>query len=95
MDKFTKYALLTMVLIVSIMTISAYIGFIVGGNAATDDKVNDMAGGGRTYSPFTVEPFGEMGEYVGFFTAASAGGFIVGYLLPSVLSNNAVSRREN
>jgi ABC-type thiamin/hydroxymethylpyrimidine transport system permease subunit len=94
-DKFTKYALLGMVLIVAIMTISAYIGFIVGGNAATDDKVNNMAGGGSTYSPFTVEPFGETGEYVGFCTAASVGGFIVGYLFPSVLSNNVVSRSEN
>lgn len=95
MDRFTRYALITMIVIVSIMTISAYIGFIVGGNAATDDTVNGLAGGGSTYSPFTVEPFGEIGEYVGFFTAASVGGFIVGYLLPSVLSNNAVSRRED
>jgi hypothetical protein len=95
MDKFTKYALIAMVLIVSIMVVSAYIGYSVGGNAATDDVVNDLAGGGTTYFPFTVEAFGEMGEYVGFFVAASASGFIVGYIFPSVLSNNASSRREN
>jgi hypothetical protein len=96
MDRFTKYALITLVLIVSIMTISAYIGFIVGGNAATDDKVNDMAGGGSTYSPFTIEPFGEVGEYIGFFIAGATGGFIVGYLVPSIFNNKAaVTRGEN
>ncbi len=95
MDKFTKYALLTMVLIVAIMTVSAYIGFIVGGNAATDDKVNNMAGGGTAYSPLDISKLGLTGEYAGFFTAAAVGGLIVGYLFPSVFSNNVVSRREN
>ena len=94
MGRFTKYALVTLVLIVSIITVSAYIGFIVGGNGATDDKVNGMAGGGSTYSPFTIERFGEIGEYSGFFTAGAASGFIVGYILPSVLNNDAVSRRK-
>jgi hypothetical protein len=95
MDKFTKYALLAMVLIVAIMTVSAYIGYAVGGNAATDDIVNDLGGGGTAYSPFTVEAFGEVGEYAGFLVGASACGLIVGYLFPSVFGNNAGSRREN
>jgi ABC-type cobalt transport system substrate-binding protein len=97
MDKFTKYALITLVLIISIMTVSAYIGYIVGCNAATDDTVNDLAGGGsEPVSPFTIEPFGETGEYVGFFLAGAVGGFAVGYILPSVFSNtNVASRREN
>ena len=38
MDKFTKYALLTMSVIVAIMIVSTYIGFRrLGGKAATDD----------------------------------------------------------
>ncbi len=95
MDKFTKYALITMVLMVAIMTASAYVGYMVGGNAATDDVVNDMAGGGSgPVSPFTVEVFGEMGEYVGFFVASAVGGFVVGYLVPSVFNTNT-ARRKN
>jgi hypothetical protein len=95
MDKFTKYALITMVLMVAIMTVSAYVGYIVGGNAATDDVVNDLAGGGSgPVSPFTVEAFGETGEYVGFFIASAASGLIVGYLAPSIFNANN-PRREN
>lgn len=94
MDRFEKYALLTLVLIVSIATIAGYIGFQVGGNAATDDTVDQMAGGGSIYSPFTIEPFGETGEYIGFFIAGSVGGFIVGYIVPSIF-NSPASRREN
>ena len=43
MDKFTKYALIAMVVIVAVMPSMAYIGYKVGGNAATDDKVNNPA----------------------------------------------------
>jgi hypothetical protein len=94
-DKFTKYALITMVLIVAIMTVSAYVGFIVGGNVATDDKVNNMAGGGTAYSPLDIAKLGLTGEYLGFFIAGAVGGFIVGYIFPTILNNNAFSRREN
>jgi hypothetical protein len=94
-DRFTKYALITLVLIVAIMTVSAYVGFIVGGNVATDDKANNLAGGGTSYSPFDIAKLGLTGEYIGFFTAGAVGGFIVGYILPSVLNSNAFARREN
>ena len=47
MDKFNKYAIITMVVIVAVLLAMAYIGYQVGGNAATDDKVNDKAGGGK------------------------------------------------
>ena len=99
MDRFTKYALITMILIVAIMIASAYVGFIVGGNAATDDKVNNLAGGGTTYSPINIAKIGLVGQYAGFFIAGAAGGFIVGYILPSVLNsqtvgNGALSRRK-
>jgi hypothetical protein len=88
MDRFTKYALITMVFIVAIMAVSAYVGFIVGGNVATDDKVNNLAGGGTAYSPLDIAKLGLTGEYIGFFIAGAVGGFIVGYILPSVLNNN-------
>ena len=94
-DRFTKYALITMVLIVVIMVVSAYVGFIVGGNVATDDKVNNMAGGGTAYSPIDIAKLGLTGQYVGFFIAGSVGGFIVGYIFPSILNSNAFSRREH
>jgi hypothetical protein len=98
MDRYTKYALIAMVLVVSIMTVSAYVGYIVGGNVATDNKVNNAASGSSTtvyYNPFTIEHWGQSGEYAGFFSAGCAGGFIVGYIFPSVMSNIAISRRKN
>ncbi len=95
MDKFTKYALITMVVIVAVMIVGAYVGYAVGGNAATDDIVNDLGGGGTTYSPFTIEAFGEEGEYVAFFIAGAVGGFIVGYIMPSVFNKSTTSGRVN
>jgi hypothetical protein len=96
MDKFTKYALITMVVIAAVCVTMGYIGYQVGGNAATDDQVNDKAGGGTTYSPFTIEGFGENGEYVAFFVAGSAGGFLVGYIFPTfMLKSKTESRGKN
>ncbi len=96
MDKFIKYALIAWVLALTIMTISGYIGYQVGGNSATDDNVNDAAGGGtEPVSPFTIEPFGETGEYVGFFIVGAVGGIVVGYLLPGLFNNKTIARREN
>ena len=98
MDRFTKYALLAMVLIVAIMTVSAHVGYSVGGNAATDDQVNNAASGSSTtvyYNPFTIEYWGVHGEYVGFFLAGCVGGLLVGYQFPLVFKSNIVSRRKN
>ncbi|MGD0996083.1 MAG: hypothetical protein ABR909_11240 [Candidatus Bathyarchaeia archaeon] len=96
MDRFVKYALIVMVAIVLVMLASAYIGYKVGGNSATDDKVNDAAGGnGDTYyNPFTIEHWGVHGEYVGFFSAGCAGGFVVGYIFPTVFKSNILPRRK-
>ena len=95
MDKFTKYALLTMVIIVAVMIVSAYFSSMVGGNAATDDTVNTAARGGSTidvyYNPFTVEPWGRHGEYVGFTAVGCFGGFMAGYLFSSVFEGNRVA----
>ena len=97
MDKFTKYALLTMIVIVSIMMISAYIGNVILGSSmeGTDATANEMAGESEPVLPFTIAPFGEVGEYIGFGMAGVVGGFIVGYIVPSVFGKNTPSRREN
>jgi hypothetical protein len=98
LDRFTEYALLAMVLIVAIMTVSAYVGYFVGGNAATDDTVNSAASGSSTavyYNPFTIEHWGVHGEYVGFFSAGCLGGLLVGYLFPTVFKSSIGSRRKN
>ena len=98
MDKFAKYALLTMAIMVIIMTASAYVGNIVGGNVATDNKVNNAASGNSPttyYNPFTIEHWGVNGEYIGFFAAGCSGGFVVGYIFPTVFKNNFAPRRKN
>jgi hypothetical protein len=98
MDKFTKYALSVMAIIVVVMLTSAYVGNMVGGNVATDSKVNNAASGNSTttyYNPFTIEHWGVNGEYVGFFAAGCVGGFIVGYIFPTVFKSNLISRRKN
>ena len=98
MDRFTEYALLAMVLIVAIMTVSAYVGYFVGGNAATDDTVNNAASGSSStvyYNPFTIEHWGVLGEYLGFFSAGCLGGLLVGYLFPTVFNCNIGSTRKN
>jgi len=97
MDRFNKYALLTLALIVAILLVSAYVSYQVGGNKATDDKVNAAAGsnGDTYYNPFTIEHWGVNGEYVGFFAAGVAGGFIVGYIFPTVFKTNIAPRSKN
>ena len=40
MDKFNKYALITVTVIVAVLLVSAYVSYQVGGNKATDDSVN-------------------------------------------------------
>ena len=100
MDKFAKYALITLVVINLALLAFAYISFIVGGNSATDDNVNDKASGREGdiyYNPFTVEPWGTNGEYVGFSLAGALGGFIAGFCIPTVFENDeflAPKRRE-
>ena len=95
MDRFYKYCIITIVAIVAVCMVMGYVGYIVGGNKATDDQVNDMGGGGSTYNPFTIEGFGENGEYFGFFAAGCAGGTIVGYIFPTLFGNNTSLRRKD
>ena len=101
MDKFTKYALLTMIVIVLIMTFGAYVGATIfrGSMEGTDATVNNMAGeSAKSWFgfPFTADAFGQMGEYIGFSLAGVMGGFIVGYCFPTIFSKDkdVLSRRE-
>jgi hypothetical protein len=99
LDKFTKFTLLALVIVVAAMTVSAYVSYMVGGNSATDDTVNSAARGGSTtdvyYNPFTVEPWGRHGEYVGFTAVGCFGGLAAGYLFASVFESDAAARRKN
>jgi hypothetical protein len=61
----------------------------------TDATVNEKAGEGEPILPFTIGPLGEMGEYIGFGMAGVVGGFIVGYIIPSIFGKNPPSRRED
>jgi hypothetical protein len=99
LDKFTKYTLLTLVIVVAALTVSAYVSYQVGGNSATDDNVNTAARGGSTidvyYNPFTVEPWGVPGENIGFTAVGCFGGLVAGYFFASVFESDATSRRKN
>ena len=98
-DRFTKYALITYGLDCGRLWLSVHmLVIIVGGNVATDDKVNNMARAAAlpTYdNRHYHRNWGVTGEYVGFFIAGCVGGFIVGYIFPSIFNSNAFSRRKN
>jgi hypothetical protein len=95
MDKFYRYSIITIVVIVLVCMAMGYVGYTVGGNKATDDQVNELGGGGTTVSPFTIEGFGENGEYVGFGIVGAAGGFVVGYIFPTLFGNTNTQRRKD
>jgi len=91
MDKFTKYALLTMAVIVAIMVTSTYVGSVVlkGGMEGTDSQVNNSAHATSWFGfKFTADAWGQMGEYIGFSAAGAVGGLIVGYSYPAIFSKS-------
>ena len=79
-DKFTKYAIITMTIIIAIMLVSTYVGVNVFGGkmGGTDSSV--ASGGFSFLTHYTM-----VDEYVVFTIGGAAGGLIVGYLLPTVL----------
>ena len=90
MDKFTKYALITMTVIVVVMLISTYVGYSLFGSSIFQTRyltvMEDQARQfGRTFG-WVVE-LGQTGEYIGFGFAGVVAGFIIGYLIPSVFYN--------
>jgi phosphatidylglycerophosphate synthase len=87
MDKFTKYALITMIAIVAGLMASTYIAFLIFGSSIFETRylvvIEEQAKQLGLAFGHVVE-LGEMGEYVGFTIAGAISGFIIGYLIPSV-----------
>jgi len=83
LDKFTKYALLTMAIMLAIMLVSTYVGVnIFGGKMGGTDSA--VASGGFSYlTHYTMAD-----EYVVFGIGGCAGGFFIGYLFPSIFGRN-------
>jgi hypothetical protein len=86
-DRFTKYALITMFVIVVILLVSTYIGYMIFGSSifqtAYITVIEDQARQLGLAFGHIVE-LGETGEYVGFTIAAVIAGFVIGYLIPLV-----------
>lgn len=86
MDKFTKYALLIMVMAVAVMIVATYVGvYVYGGNMETKyiTMIEEAAEKLGLNFGHLVE-LGETGEYIGFSVAGALCGFIIGYIMPSV-----------
>ena len=87
LDKFTKYALTIMIIIVAVLIVSTYVGYQIFGPSIFETKyltvIEDQARLLGLAFGHVIE-LGEMGEYVGFTLAGVASGFVIGYLFPSV-----------
>ena len=78
-DKFTKYALVTMTIILAIMLVLTYVGVnVFGGELGGTDT--SVASG----SSLLVH-YSRVDQYIAFAVGGAAGGLVVGYLLPTVL----------
>ncbi len=88
-DRFTKYVLITMTLMVAIMLVSTYVGVNVFGGkmGGTDSSV--ASGGFSFLTHYTM-----VDEYVVFTIGGAAGGLVVGYLLPSVFGQLSKRKEE-
>jgi cobalt/nickel transport system permease protein len=87
-DKFTKYALITMTLMIAIMLVSTYVGVnVFGGKMGGTDS--SVASGFSFLTHYTM-----VDEYVVFTIGGAAGGLVVGYLLPSVLGQFSKRKEE-
>lgn len=86
-DKFTKYALITMIIIVAIMVISTYVGYQIFGSSIFETRyltvIEDQARQFGLAFGHVIE-LGATGEYIGFTLAGVVSGFVIGYLFPSV-----------
>ncbi len=87
-DKFTKYAILTMLIMLAIMLVSTYVGVnVFGGNmGGTDSSV------AKGFSYLTH--YNMVDEYIVFSIGGACGGLVVGYLLPLVLNRTAQKEDE-
>jgi hypothetical protein len=89
-DKFTKYALTTMIAIVAVMMVSTYVGYLIFGSSIFETRyltvIEDQARQFGLAFGHIIE-LGETGEYVGFTLAGVVAGFVIGYLMPSVFEH--------
>ena len=87
MDRFTKYAFLTMMAIVVAMLITTYVGYTVFGPGIFQTRYLTVIEDQAKQLGLTIgHPvnLGVEGEYVGFTFAGVIAGLIIGYLIPSV-----------
>ncbi len=91
LDKFTKYALLTMTVIVIAMLISMYLGYLYFGSSIFETRyltvIEDQARQFGLSIGHLIE-LGVVSEYIGFTIAGSSAGFLIGYLIPSVFGSS-------
>jgi hypothetical protein len=85
-DRFTKYALLTMIAILVVLMISTYVGYLIFGSSIFETKYltvieNQARQFGLAFGH--VIELDATGEYIGFGLAGVIAGFIIGYLIPS------------
>jgi len=89
-DKFTKYALTTMIAIVAVMMVSTYVGYLIFGSSIFETRyltvIEDQARQFGLAFGHIID-LGETGEYVGFTLAGVVAGFVIGYLMPSVFEH--------
>lgn len=79
-DRFTKIAMMTMLLIVSIIAAGAYLGHLRGGNmAGVDGTVESAAAPDAVPGGTGVELMARFGEPMGFAFVGITGGLITGY----------------
>ena len=87
LDKFNKYALVTMLAIVAGMLVSTYVGYSIYGSSIFETRyitvIEDQARNLGLVFGHVIE-LGIVGEYVGFTAAGAVAGLVIGYLLPSV-----------
>lgn len=83
-DAFTKNTAVLLVVLVGIITASAYFGSQVGGLEGTDGIVEDMAAESGQRMPVTPITLDQTGEHIGFALAGVLSGLVVGYVWPFV-----------
>ena len=90
LDRFTKTALVLMILITSMLAISAYIGYLRGSDmAGTDGTVGVLAAQGAISNGIGVRLMARFGEPIGFGSVGIIGGLVTGYYW------NALRGRKN
>jgi cobalt/nickel transport system permease protein len=86
-DKFTKYTVAAMFIIIAGMLVSTYAGYSIYGSSIFETRyltvIEDQARSLGLAFGHVIE-LGIVGEYIGFTIAGIISGFIIGYLIPSV-----------